>query len=86
MNKLATIIEMYKTLISLNESLTPYSGKVEHQRYLDNAKHFKDVLHATISRLNYDLDKSIMISYNVVKNYSITDIIKIKAKIENGAR
>jgi uncharacterized protein YktA (UPF0223 family) len=86
MNNLDTIIEMRNTLTSIKESLTPYSGKVEHQRYLDNLKHFKQILNANISRLNDDIDKSIMNSYNIIKNYIITDIGKIKTQIENGTR
>ena len=74
MDNLESIIEMRKTLVSMNDRLTPYSGKVEHQRYLDSLKHYKKILNSYISRLTNEIDQAI--------NKSISNIDKF-TKIDN---
>jgi hypothetical protein len=86
MNSLETIVEMRKTLTSMNERLTPYSGKAEHQRYLDNLQHYKKILNAYITRSNEEIDIAIHKSYTIVKNFIVADIKKMKAQVENGAK
>jgi uncharacterized protein YktA (UPF0223 family) len=86
MNNLDTIEEMRKNLSSMNEALTPYSGKVEHQRYIDNLKHYKNILNTTLFRLISEVDESIEKSYKIIRGFAITDINNLKAKIDNGRR
>lgn len=77
-------MQMRKTLEAMNEQLTPYSGKVAHQRYLDSLKHYKMALNNYMSRANEELDRSIHKSYEIIKGYIITDINNIKKVIIDG--
>jgi hypothetical protein len=79
-----TIIDMRNTLYSLKENLTPYSGKMEHQRYLDSVKHYKKILLKYISRVSVDLDTEIEKSTRHINNFIIADIATIKGQILDG--
>jgi uncharacterized protein YktA (UPF0223 family) len=69
MNSLEVLTEMRKTLISMNDSLTPYSTKVEYQRYLESLQHYKKVVNSTITRLNDEIDKSINKSSDIINRW-----------------
>lgn len=86
MNQLETILSMRKTLTSMNDSLTPYSGKNEHQRYLDSLQHYKKILNAYMTNANSEIDAAINKSYNIVKNFIVTDIKNMRAQVENGGK
>lgn len=59
MNDLVTIVEMRKTLTSMNDRLTSYSSKKEYQRYLENLEHYKKILQGFISRATSEIDDAI---------------------------
>lgn len=84
MADLETIVEMRKTLATMNTNLTPYSGKIEHQRYLENLQHYKKILNTYITKSNQELDDCIEKSYKIVRSFQINDINKIKHQILNG--
>ena len=86
MNKLETIDEIRKSLMLMNERLTPYSGKVEHQRHLDNLHHYKKIINSHLIQLISEIDESIEKSYKILRGFAITDINNLKAKIDNGKR
>ena len=75
---------MRKTLATMNTSITPYSGKIEHQRYLESLQHYKKILNAYITKSNQDIDDSIEKSYKIVRSFQINDINKLKEQILNG--
>jgi len=70
MNNLESIIEMRKTLCAMNSDLTPYSGKKEHQRYLDSLRHYKKILNNYIIRASQELDLSIDKSQDIINSFS----------------
>lgn len=76
MANLEMLIEMRKTLTSMNESLTPYSDMREHKRYFDNLKHYKKILNTYMSRANEELDTAIEKSFDIVKKFAIDMEIK----------
>jgi hypothetical protein len=80
---LQTIIDMKKTLDELNLRLTPYSGKVEHQRYLDTLCHYKKIVNVQLTRLNDELNKEINIYNDKIRNMMI-DNNKIKTQVLDG--
>jgi uncharacterized protein YktA (UPF0223 family) len=69
MNSLEVLTEMRKTLISMNDSLTPYSTKVEYQRYLESLQHYKKIVKSTITRLDDEIDKSINKSTDIISRW-----------------
>lgn len=79
-----TIIDMRNTLYLLKENITPYSGKMEHQRYLDSLKHYKKILLKYISRVSVDLDTEIEKSNRIIDSFTILDIPTIKGQILDG--
>ncbi len=84
MNQLETILAMRKTLTSMNDSLTPYSGKNEYQRYLDSLRHYKNVLNSYMTTANNEIDRAINKSYTIVRSFIVTDIKNIRD--ENGGK
>jgi hypothetical protein len=86
MANFVTLAEMWTTLSSMNERLTPYSSKIEYQRYLNSLQHYKKILNAHVSRANEELDISINKSYRIVNSFIKADINNIKTQIENGNR
>jgi len=86
MNDLEVIIEMRKTLVAINESLTPYSTKIEYQRYVDSLKHYKKILASNTSRAINEIDNSILKSYRIIDSFTTTDVKNIKTQIENGGQ
>lgn len=68
MNSLETIIELRKTLTSMNEALTPYSDFYQHQRYYESLIHYKKILNTHLARLNQELDMAIEKSYRIKTN------------------
>jgi hypothetical protein len=84
MNNIETIVEMRNTLVSLNASLTPYSSKKEHQRYLDSLLHYKKILNTFISRSLVDIDLCIDKSKRIIDGFTILDIPTIKHQILDG--
>ena len=79
-----TIVGMRNTLISLNACLTPYSSKMEHQRYLDSLLHYKKILNSFISRSLVEIDLSIDKSKRIIDAFTILDIPTIKGQILDG--
>jgi outer membrane protein assembly factor BamD (BamD/ComL family) len=71
MNNLESIIEMRKTLISMNERLTPYSPKIEYQRYLKSLIHYKQLVNTNIARLNEEIDASISKSSDIIHRWTM---------------
>jgi hypothetical protein len=59
MNNLYSLVEMRKTLASMNDRLTPYSSAREYQRYLDNLYHYKKILNSFTRLSNDELDEAI---------------------------
>lgn len=82
MNNLILIVEMRKTLTSMNDRLTPYSGKVEHMRYLENLEHYKKILNEFITRATLEIDDSITKSKSIIQGLTKVDINKIKTQID----
>lgn len=70
MNDLVVIVEMRKTLMSMNDRLTPYSGKVEHLRYLENLEHYKKILNGFMTRAVDEIDASITKSKRIIESLS----------------
>jgi len=64
------VIDMRKTLLAMNERLTPYSSKKEHENYLVSLKHYKKILNTYIVRATEELDESIDKSQNIVNGFS----------------
>lgn len=71
MNNLESVISMRETLGDMNNQLTPYSGKAEHQRYLDNLKHYKKILNTTLFRLISEIEVSIDKSNKILRAFDI---------------
>jgi hypothetical protein len=82
MNDLVLIMEMRKTLTSMNDRLTPYSGKAEHQRYLDNLQHYKKILHGFITRSIDEIDTAIMKSMSIIGGFTKVDNNNIRNQID----
>ena len=82
---LQSIVDMKKTLDDLQTRLTPYSGKVEHQRYLDSLSHYKKIVNVYLLRLNDELNKSINIYNDKIRNMMI-DNDKIKTQVLDGGQ
>jgi hypothetical protein len=83
-SNLETIIQMRNTLAMLNERLTPYSGKVEHQRYLESLLHYKKILLKFVSRYSFELDTAIEKSKKIIDGFTYTDIELIRNQILDG--
>ena len=64
------IIEMRKTLSTINSQLTPYSSKREHQYYLDSLKHYNKILSLYMARASDELEKAIDKSQNIINGFS----------------
>jgi hypothetical protein len=84
METLEVLVEMRRTLVSMNAQLTPYSGSKEHKRYLDNLLHYQRILNSYTFRANEELNKSISKSNDIIRGYGNTDIEIIKSKILDG--
>jgi len=84
MNSLETIEEMRSSLTAMNERLTPYSGKREHQEYLEAIKHYKKILSAYISRLTDEIDKAIEKSIKNINSFTTPDNKLIANQVVNG--
>jgi hypothetical protein len=67
MNDLVTIVEMRKTLTSMNDRLTPYSSKKEYIRYLENLEHYKKIMQGFITRATLEIDASIEKTSEIIK-------------------
>jgi len=59
MNDIITIVEMRKTLTSMNDRLIPGSSKKDYIKYLQNLEHYKKIMQAFISRATTEIDDSI---------------------------
>jgi hypothetical protein len=81
--ELQTIIDMKKTLDELHLRLTPYSGKAEHQRYLDTLCHYQKIVNVQLSRINDNINKTINIYNDKIRSMEI-DNDKIKTQILDG--
>jgi hypothetical protein len=79
-----TIVEMRETLKTMNGNLTPYSSKVEYQRFLDSLTHYKKILNAYIKNQNDELDSLIEKTNANIRNFIMKDIATIKSKIIDG--
>lgn len=77
---------MRKTLASMNERLTPYSGKREHQNYLESLKHYKRILTAYISRLTEEIDMAIDKSNRNIESFTKVNNDLISTQVLNGSR
>jgi hypothetical protein len=84
MNSLEILVDVRKTLTAMNEQLTPYSNKVQYQRYLDSLQHYKKILNTHLIRLITEVDDSIEKSNKILRGFAINDIQNIKDQIENG--
>jgi hypothetical protein len=80
-----TLADLRKVLVSMNDSLTPYSSVKEHERYLEHLLHYKKILSNYMSRENMELDICREKSYNIVKNFYIQAEIN-KKKIIDGCK
>ena len=58
---------MRKTLTSMNDRLTPNSGKKEYQRYLENLEHYKKIMNGFISRATDEINHSIEKTNTIIK-------------------
>jgi hypothetical protein len=83
-SNLETIIQMRNTLTMLNDRLTPYSGKVEHQRYLESLLHYKKILLNFVSRYSFEIDTAIEKSKRIIDGFTYTDIELIRNQILDG--
>ena len=84
METLEVLVEMRRTLATMNAQLTPYSGSKENQRYLDNLLHYQRILNSYASRANEELNRSISKSNDIIRGYANTDIEIIRSKILDG--
>jgi hypothetical protein len=86
MNNLESVVAMRETLSAMNSQLTPYSSKVEHQRYLESLKHYKKILNSYITRATDEIDTAIMKSMSNIGKFSNIDVNIIRTQVENGSR
>ena len=84
MESFETIHEMRKTLLDMETKLTPYSGKSEHQRYLDSLCHYKKIMNSYIIRQNQELDIIINKTNDLIRNFTIVSNDEIKRKVLDG--
>ena len=85
MNSLESVVSMRETLSIMNSQLTPYSGKNEHQRYLDSLQHYKKILNAYITRATNEIDTAIMKSLSNIDKFTKIDVNKISNQVLNGS-
>jgi hypothetical protein len=84
METLEVLVEMRRTLATMNAQLTPYSGSKEHQRYLDNLLHYQRILNSYASRANEELNRSISKSNDIIRSYTTIDIDFIRSQVVDG--
>lgn len=70
METLETLAKMRRTLASMNAQLTPYSGKRQHQRYLESMMHYQRILNSYACLANEELDRSIRKSAAILQCYT----------------
>jgi predicted component of type VI protein secretion system len=84
MEPLEILLEMRRTLATINGQLTPYSGSKEHQRYLENLLHYQKVLNNYTSRANDEINRAISKSNDIIRGYAKVDIEILRTQIVDG--